>query len=121
MTNRRPGLDERVPWRPWFGSAVSAGALLVILLLTVVITYNQCKVEVGTGEQAVLIRKVGLDLKPDMELAPPPSKEAGYYKGIQPGVLTEGRYFYNPYYWDWQIQKQFLVPDGKCGVRIALQ
>jgi regulator of protease activity HflC (stomatin/prohibitin superfamily) len=95
--------------------------LAVVVLIAVLMSYNQCKVEVGTGEQAVLIRKVGLDLKPEMELAPAPSKAKGYYKGIQPGVLTEGRYFYNPYYWDWQIQKQFLVPDGKCGVRIALQ
>ena len=89
------------------------------------IGYNLCKIEVGTGYQAVLIRKAGLDLEPDMELAPPPKDGKTYYKGVQAGglndgVLTEGRYFYNPYYWSWEISKQFEVPDGKIGVRLAL-
>ena len=87
--------------------------------------YHECKIEVGTGEQAVLIRKVGLDLERDMELAPPRKNGTDYYKGIQTegpngGVLLEGRYFYNPYYWSWEVMKQFVVPGDKIGVRIAL-
>ena len=35
-------------------------------------------------------------------------------------MLTEGRYFYNPYYWSWEVMPQFVVPDGKIGIRIAL-
>ena len=90
----------------------------------VVTIYNACKIEVETGQEAVLIRKVGLDLLPEMELAPAP-KDGVYYKGVQSGganqgVLTEGRYFYNPYYWDWEIVPQFVVPDGKIGIRVAL-
>ena len=48
-----------------------------------------------------------------------------YYKGVQSGgpndgVLTEGRYFYNPYFWSWEISPQFVVPGDKIGIRIAL-
>ena len=87
--------------------------------------YNACKIEVGTGQQAVLIRREGLELEPDMELAPPPKDGKSYYKGVQSGgpnngVLTEGRYFYNPYFWSWEISPQFVVPGDKIGIRIAL-
>jgi regulator of protease activity HflC (stomatin/prohibitin superfamily) len=91
----------------------------------VLAVYNACKIEVGTGQQAVLIRREGLELEPDMELAPPPEDGRGYYKGVQAGgpnngVLTEGRYFYNPYLWSWEIGPQFVVPGDKIGIRIAL-
>lgn len=100
-----------------------AGLALVGLGLAVA-GYNACKIEVGTGMQAVLIRLEGRELDPEMELAPPP--EGGhYYKGIQAGgpnngVLTEGRYFYNPYDWSWEISPQFVVPGDRIGIRIAL-
>ena len=72
-----------------------------------------------------MIRKEGLELEPDMELAPPPKDGKSYYKGVQSGgpnngVLTEGRYFYNPYFWSWEISPQFVVPGDKIGIRIAL-
>ncbi|MFO0954532.1 MAG: SPFH domain-containing protein [Isosphaeraceae bacterium] len=98
--------------------------LLGASALGALILYNLCKIEIGTGDQAVLIRKAGLDLEPDMELAPPP-RDGKYYKGVQAGgtnngVLTEGRYFYNPYNWSWEIYQQMIVPDGKIGIRVAL-
>lgn len=111
------------PRRPWrwaphlgLGGIIVAGLVALIAISSV---YNSMRIEVPTGFQAILIRKTGLDLPRDMEIAPPP-KDGKLYKGIQPGVLTEGRYFYNPFYWDWEIQKQFDVPVGKIGVRIAL-
>ena len=82
--------------------------------------YNSCVLEVPTGSQAVLIRKAGLDLQPDMELAPAPGKDGRYTKGVQAGVLAEGRYFFNPLYWSWEIKEQMNVPAGKIGVRISL-
>jgi regulator of protease activity HflC (stomatin/prohibitin superfamily) len=113
--------DDGPPRRrsPWLISGFGAVVLGLIALLAVVSAYNACKIEVGTGQQAVLIRKVGLDLEPGMEIAPP-AKGGSYHKGVQPGVLTEGRYFYNPYYWTWEYLPQFVVPDGKVGIRIAL-
>jgi regulator of protease activity HflC (stomatin/prohibitin superfamily) len=91
----------------------------VALALVALATYRSCRIDVPTGSQAILVRKAGLDLPGDAEIAPAP-KDGRYYKGIQPGVLTEGRYFYNPYNWDWEIRPQFEVPVGKIGVRIAL-
>jgi len=100
------------------------GAVLGGLILSVVL-YNLCKIEVATGQQLVLIRRSGLDLDPSMELAPPRKDGKWYYKGVQTegpngGVLLEGRYFYNPLYWSWEIMPQFVVPSNKIGVRVAL-
>ena len=120
-------LRDEDPPRPRRGSGRRLPALvaLVGLPLATLVAYSSCKIEVGTGQQAVLIRKVGLDLDGSMELAPPRKGGREYYKGVQTegahgGVLTEGRYFYNPFYWSWEISDQFVVPAGKMGVRIAL-
>ncbi len=108
----------------WGRAAIGLGGLALLGLGLVITAYNLCKIEVGTGEQAVLIRREGLELEPDMELAPAPKDGKYYYKGVQTGgpnsgVLTEGRYFYNPYLWSWEIGPQFVVPSGKIGIRIA--
>ena len=64
-----PGAGRR-PRRP-SGMTVLGGLLLLGLGL-VLFAYNECKIDVGTGQQVVLIRREGLELEPDMELAPPP-------------------------------------------------
>jgi regulator of protease activity HflC (stomatin/prohibitin superfamily) len=107
---------RRLGWVPVIGA--------IVLLPVGIGVYHSCKIEVSKGQQAVLIRSVGLDLEPSMELAPAP-KNGRYYKGVQTdgqddGVLREGRYFYNPFYWSWEIMPQFEVPQGKIGVRIAM-
>jgi regulator of protease activity HflC (stomatin/prohibitin superfamily) len=120
----RPAPRGRPPAR---GLPRGAGALVGLALVGIGIVtaiYNACKIEVDTGQQSVLIRREGLELEPDMELAPLP-KDGHYYKGVQAGgpnsgVLTEGRYFYNPYVWSWEISPQFVVPGDKIGIRIAL-
>jgi len=114
------GRPRRTPWK------IAAAALgLGLLALAVILIYEECKIEVPTAHQAILIRKEGLDLERDMELAPPRKDGKFYYKGVQTegpyhGVLTEGRYFYNPFYWSWEIYPQFIVPNDKIAVRIAL-
>ncbi len=119
--------DEGDPRRPRGFSSTKVLALGVLVAAPFVIlgVYNACKIEVDTGKQAVLIRRVGFDLGRDQELAPPRKDGRTYYKGVQTegaygGVLTEGRYFYNPFFWDWEISDQFVVPNGKIGIRIAL-
>src|SRR3954447_1449198 len=92
--------------RGWSGPVVGAVGLALVAVGAVAVGYNACRIEVRTGEQAVLTRLVGQDLAPDMELAPPPDRN-GYFKGIQRGVLTEGRYFYNPFFWSWEVRPQF--------------
>ncbi len=107
------------PWKMVLIGALAASPFVIMGV------YNACKIEVDTGKQAVLIRKVGLDLGKDQELAPPRKGGGAYYKGVQTegaygGVLTEGRYFYNPFYWGWEISDQYVIPNGKIGIRIAL-
>ncbi len=118
LTRIGPADDD--PWR-WM-RRMGVGVTLTILIAAVVVSlavYKSCRIDVPTASQAVLIRLTGLDLPSDAEIAPEP-KDGRFYKGVQPGVLTEGRYFYNPFYWDWEIKEQFEVPVGKIGVRIAL-
>src|SRR5438067_36709 len=69
--------------------------LICLVVGAIVVGYNSCKIEVGTGEEVVLIRRIGLDLERDMELAPPRKDGKTYYKGVQTegphgGVLLEG-------------------------------
>jgi regulator of protease activity HflC (stomatin/prohibitin superfamily) len=118
-----PGHRLPPPRRP--RGVMALGGLLLLGLGLVLAVYNSSKIDVGTGQQAVLIRREGLELESDMELAPSPKDGRAYYKGVQSGgphggVLTEGRYFYNPYYWTWEITPQFVVPGDKIGIRIAL-
>jgi len=116
----RRGPAPRPPrgYRPSGTVLVLGGGLAA--LVAGLVGYNSCKVEVPTGSQAILIRKSGRDLDRDMTLAPPYSSSRGYTKGVQRGVLTEGRYFLNPLDWDWQVSPQAEIPPGKIGVRIAL-
>jgi regulator of protease activity HflC (stomatin/prohibitin superfamily) len=102
-------------WRSWAVLAAAGFASIVALSI-----YNACTIEVPPGYQAVLVRKAGLDLEPGMVLAPPFEEHGRYSKGVQPGVLTEGRYFYNPLYWSWEIGPQKEIPADKIGVVITL-
>ncbi len=74
-----------------------------------------CRIEPGPGEIAVLIKKTGSDLPPGQVIA----LEEGQ-KGIQLEVLSEGRYFYNPYTWSWHKKRILDVPAGKLGVMTRL-
>jgi regulator of protease activity HflC (stomatin/prohibitin superfamily) len=123
--DERPIRRGPPPDRWWPQGTMASVGLAVLGVGLVVALYNACKIDVDTGRQAVLIRKEGLELEPDMELAPLPKDGRSYYRGVQSGgpnngVLTEGRYFYNPYIWSWEISPQFVVPGDKIGIRIAL-
>lgn len=77
--------------------------------------YSSFRIDVGSGEIAILTQKIGKDLANDQEIAPDAS-----YKGIQRDVLTEGRYFYNPYVWSWEVVKQTEIMSGQMGVMVSL-
>lgn len=89
--------------------AVAAVSLLVLTM----IAWNEFMISVPRGKMAILVKKTGLDLPPDEEVAPNED-----YKGVQKKVLTEGRYFRNPMLWDCEIIDQQEVPAGKVGVLI---
>lgn len=93
------------------GAVISAAAAL--LIGGALFVWYGCRIEPGNGEIAVLIKKTGKTL-PENEIVAT-SEE---YKGIQLTVLGEGRYFRNPYVWDWQIKPVTEIPAGKFGVLV---
>lgn len=94
-------------------SSISLGIGLLILLTGWVWWF--CRIEPGSGEIAVLIRKTGEDLPSGAIIALQPGQ-----KGIQFEVLPEGRYFRNPYTWGWRIDRITDIPAGKLGVLTRL-
>jgi len=106
MNSRRPQLPSP--------AALAAIAVIAIGVLLYEI-YNSCLIEVPNKYMAILIHKTGKDLDNAQSIAP--SEE---YKGVQAAVLTEGRYYYNPYNWAWTVVPQIEIPAGKLGVRVRL-
>ena len=86
--------------------------LFVVMAWTV---YTSFQIEVPTGQMATLVKKTGKDIPNSEEVAPDAS-----YKGIQREVLTEGRYFRNPYFWEWKIVDQIEIHNGELGVKVSL-
>lgn len=95
-------------------SVFKAIGLLLIVVLAVA-TYQLTLIDVGSGQIAVLTRKIGRDLANSDEVAPTPE-----YKGVQRAVLTEGRYFRNPYVWSWEVVPQIEIASGEMGVKVSL-
>jgi len=73
------------------------------------------RIEPENGQLAVLIRKTGQSLPAGEIMALKPNQQ-----GIQMDVLPEGRYFRNPYTWDWKICQATDIPAGKLGVKVRL-
>ncbi|MEY4189153.1 MAG: hypothetical protein RIT02_4187 [Planctomycetota bacterium] len=101
------------------GSNGFAGGLmllgLVLLAILGLVAWQITLIDVGSGQIAVLIRKVGLNLQNSDEIAP-----TAQHKGVQREVLTEGRYFRNPYVWSWQVVPQIEIASGEMGVKVSL-
>jgi len=95
----------------------TSNALLVALPVAAVVLGSWIwwgwRIEPENGQIAVLMKKTGENLPPEAILAPGPQ-----YKGIQPDVLPEGRYFRNPWTWEWQYFKAMDIPAGKFGVLV---
>lgn len=95
-----------------FGVALAA---IPVLMVAGFLTYSQFRIDVPAMHLAVLTKKTGADITNEHEIAPDAA-----HKGVQPAILTEGRYFYNPYDWDWSIYPMVEIPEGKMGVRVRL-
>ena len=90
----------------------SLAAALLALVLSLWVWYGW-RIEPVNGQIAILLKKTGKDLPPEAILAPGPE-----YKGIQEEVLPEGRYFRNPWTWEWRYAKTVDIPAGKFGVLV---
>ncbi len=98
--------------RYWVPLTVVAAAGLLLLAI---LGYTTLRIDVPAGHVAVLIKKTGDDIDTADAVA-----LDGAHKGLQLNVLTEGRYFYNPYFWEWNVYPMVEVPAGKMGVRVRL-
>lgn len=113
LNNRRPSAPRRPPLKP-----LPAFAMLPFLLVAAVVFgslwfWFWWRIEPGNGQIAILIRKTGKNLPADRIIA-----DSTGYKGIQLSVLPEGRFFHNPYIWDWVIVRAMDIPAGKFGVLV---
>jgi regulator of protease activity HflC (stomatin/prohibitin superfamily) len=105
-----PGFDPlKIPGLLKLGTPV--GLLAIGLFFLPIWVWFFWRIEPREGEIATLIRKTGKNL-PQGEIIAPDAK----HKGIQPEVLSEGRYFRNPYTWSWKISEMTDIPAGKLGV-----
>lgn len=111
---RRDYEDNEGGWRPFLMAPMFLIAAAVITgLVMVYLTYIAGRIDVPSGHIAVLTKKTGKDITNDELIAPDAES-----KGIQTGLLTEGRYFYNPYSWDWGVYPMVEIPSSKMGVRV---
>lgn len=123
MSDRRPFFraTSKIPVQisqPFFKFFTRFGTSAIILgagLGLALFVWFFCRIEPRSDEIAILIRKTGADLPAGAILALQPDQ-----KGIQPEVLAEGRYFKNPYTWDWRIARITDIPAGKLGVLTRL-
>ena len=105
--------------------ATQTGLAVLGLVVLGMAIYHNCRIDVGTGEMAILTVKTGRDITNDDEVAPSLN-----HKGAQAAFLLEGRYFmnpfedgprfFNPYDWDWDVIPQTTIPEGKLGILISL-
>jgi regulator of protease activity HflC (stomatin/prohibitin superfamily) len=114
--------DPRTEMLRRIGSSGKIGSLLFLgaatLLCFAFWIFMFCRIEVPSGMIAVLTKKTGQEIPNAVEVVS--VADFGKFKGIQEKVLTEGRYFYNPWSWDWDIVPQIEIPENRLGVRIRL-
>lgn len=91
------------------------GILIVVVVMCCYSAYTVFRIDVPQGHIAVLMKRTGKDLDNNHVVAPDES-----YKGLQLKVLSEGRYFYNPWNYDWKVYPMIEIPSGKMGVRVRL-
>jgi regulator of protease activity HflC (stomatin/prohibitin superfamily) len=88
---------------------VAVIAVLGLLILYQFWQWEVERVEVAPGKYLVLIHRWGKDLEHDQIVAPDDS-----YKGVMEVAIPEGRYFYNPLFWSYEVHNLVTVPSGKC-------
>lgn len=104
-----------LPSLPNLGIGAVGIAIAAAVVALPLFVWFFCRIEPGPDQMAVLIHKTGADL-PDGQILAMNDKQ----KGIQLEVLPEGRYFRNPYSWDWRIVRATDIPAGKLGVLTRL-
>ncbi len=97
------------------GIAIVPILIMAVIVFIPIFIWFFCRIEPEKGELAILIHKTGKNLPSGQIIAESPDQ-----KGIQLEVLSEGRYFRNPYSWGWKKHQITDIPAGKLGVRTRL-
>jgi hypothetical protein len=92
---------------------IGGAALFLLIIAVLVFVWFFCRIEPPSGFCAVLIKKGGKDIPANQIIAVHPDE-----KGIQLEPLSEGRYFYDPFFWDWEIVPLVQIKEGEVGVLI---
>jgi hypothetical protein len=82
------------------------GVVLVLGGVALGYVWTACRAYVPSDKCLVLIRKTGEALPAGQKIA-----EAGQ-KGIQRLALGPGRYFFNPWVWEWELRDLTEIPAG---------
>ncbi|MCC7292325.1 MAG: hypothetical protein IT449_09725 [Phycisphaerales bacterium] len=83
------------------------GAALIVASVVTAVYWTQFRFYVPPDSCAVLKRKTGTELPPGVSIATQPGE-----KGLREHVLGPGRYFRNPWDWDWTLVPLTVVPAG---------
>ncbi len=110
---RRSQTSASLP--PWAPFALGGALLVGGALFAAIFVWSFCLVNVPREHLLVLTKKTGKPIPNNAEIAPDRT-----YQGVQPDVIGEGRYYYNPWVWDWEVVPQVQIPEGTMGVRIRL-
>ncbi len=92
---------------------VIAVSVVVLAVASFIFVWFFCRIEPPSGYCAVMVRKDGKDI-PANEIIAMSSDQ----KGIQLEPLSEGRYFYDPVFWTWQIVQNTQIKEGEVGVMV---
>ena len=87
--------------------ALAAGSVIILAAVAGGAFWTTFRVYVPEDSCAVLIRKTGAELPEGQSVATDSD-----HKGIIEDVLGPGRYFYNPYSWNWEITPLIVIPAG---------
>ena len=82
------------------------GGILVLAAVGLAVVWTTFRAYAPPDKCLVLIRKTGAPQPPGQKIA-----EEGQ-KGIQRRALGPGRYFYNPWAWDWELHDLLEIPAG---------
>ena len=92
---------------------IGAVILATVLVLGFVFVWFFCRIEPPSGNCAILTRLDGKDIPANDIIATSPDE-----KGIQLDPLSEGRYFRNPLYWQWEIVPLVQIKENEVGVLV---
>lgn len=98
---------------PFKTGLVLLGILVVLAVAGFIFVWFFCRIEPPSGFCAVLVRKDGKDIPANEIIATQPGQ-----KGIQLEPLSEGRYFYDPVFWDWEMVPLVQIKEGEVGILV---